>query len=289
MIQAKVKLTFPTALQFVAETGSGHRLIIDDAIGHTGPKPIELMAAALAGCTAFDVATILRSKKHKNVTAYEVSVEAEQRHEPPQVFTTVIGLIGSAGLLLAVLHGIEAALWAAAYWWLGALNSAAQALLYSVDSISTRGASGPNSRTPLADDGRVGGDGRHAAVRHQHGVHLHGDARLLATADPSTPSLILDPPPACTRLPKRHGDTSRCRASHKMVTRCSLTRWVSRPSIVPMNVAFKGGEDGRYADKPRGIIVFVVEGRRSRHHGGGFRRAHSAHGEGLPERSADPG
>jgi len=89
MIQAKVKLTFPTALQFVAETGSGHRLIIDDAIGHTGPKPIELMAAALAGCTAFDVATILRSKKHKNVTAYEVSVEAEQRHEPPQVFTTV--------------------------------------------------------------------------------------------------------------------------------------------------------------------------------------------------------
>jgi hypothetical protein len=29
-----------------------------------------------------------------------------------------------------------------AYWWLGALNSAAEALLYSVDSISTRGASG---------------------------------------------------------------------------------------------------------------------------------------------------
>ncbi len=89
MIQAKVKLTFPTALQFVVETGSGHKLIIDDLIGRTGPKPIELMAAALAGCTAFDVITILRNKKHKNVTAYEVSVDAEQRPAPPQVFTNV--------------------------------------------------------------------------------------------------------------------------------------------------------------------------------------------------------
>src|SRR6202035_5848118 len=28
----------------------------------------------------------------------------------------------------------------------------------------------------LADDGRTGGSRRHAAVRYQHGVHLHGDA-----------------------------------------------------------------------------------------------------------------
>jgi len=51
-------------------------------------------------------------------------------------------VIGVVGLLLAALHGIEAAVWAAAYWWLGALNSLAEAVLYSVDSISTRGASG---------------------------------------------------------------------------------------------------------------------------------------------------
>ncbi len=89
MIQAKVNLTFPTALQFVVETGGGHKFIIDDIIGRTGPKPIELMAAALAGCTAFDVVTILRSKKHKRITAYEVTVNAEQRQAPPQVFTNV--------------------------------------------------------------------------------------------------------------------------------------------------------------------------------------------------------
>jgi len=70
-------------------------------------------------------------------------IEAQQRYfwsRHGLVFT--IGLVGVAGLLLAVLHGIEAALWAAAYWWLGALDSLADASLYSIDSISTRGASG---------------------------------------------------------------------------------------------------------------------------------------------------
>ncbi|MBZ5504437.1 MAG: OsmC family protein [Acidobacteriia bacterium] len=89
MIQAKVKLTFPNTRQFMAETGSGHQFIIDEPSSNTGPKPVELLAAALAGCTALDVITILRNKKHKNVTAYEVSVEAEQQQFPPQVFTHV--------------------------------------------------------------------------------------------------------------------------------------------------------------------------------------------------------
>jgi putative redox protein len=89
MIQAKVKYTFRTALQFDVETGGGHHLVVDDAVGKTGPKPIELVAAALAGCTAFDVITILRNKKHKTVTKYEVTVEAEQYPTPPQVFTQV--------------------------------------------------------------------------------------------------------------------------------------------------------------------------------------------------------
>ena len=59
-----------------------------------------------------------------------------------QVAAILIGLIGAVGLLLAALHGVEAVLWAAAYWWLGALNSPTDAILYSVDSMSTRGASG---------------------------------------------------------------------------------------------------------------------------------------------------
>ena len=58
------------------------------------------------------------------------------------VIPIMIGVVGAVGLLLAVLHGIEAAIWAAAYVWLGALNSPKDAVLYSLDSMTTRGASG---------------------------------------------------------------------------------------------------------------------------------------------------
>ena len=52
-----------------------------------------------------------------------------------------IGIVGATGLLLAVLHGIEAAIWAAAYVWLGGLDSSKDAIP-SMDSMTTRGASG---------------------------------------------------------------------------------------------------------------------------------------------------
>jgi hypothetical protein len=53
------------------------------------------------------------------------------------IFTSVMMV-----LLLAVLHGTECGIWAVAYLWLGALDSPTDALLFSVDSMSTRGASG---------------------------------------------------------------------------------------------------------------------------------------------------
>ena len=58
------------------------------------------------------------------------------------VFVIVVGAITAMGLLLAALHGIEAAFWAAAYVWLGALGSPKAAVLYSIDAMTTRGASG---------------------------------------------------------------------------------------------------------------------------------------------------
>jgi len=90
-LRARVTLTHPQGgmRQFVVETGSGHHLIVDDAQGATGAKPIELVAAALAGCTAFDVITVLRNKRHQDVTGYEVRVEADQAERPPQVFVAI--------------------------------------------------------------------------------------------------------------------------------------------------------------------------------------------------------
>jgi hypothetical protein len=60
----------------------------------------------------------------------------------------LICVIGVIGLLLAVLHGLECGIWAAAYLWLGALDSPMDALLFSLDSMSTRGASGLTLQRP---------------------------------------------------------------------------------------------------------------------------------------------
>src|SRR5579862_8682171 len=91
MITANVQLTHPfkAERQFTATSGTEHHMLLDDAAGGTGPKPIELVAVGLAGCTAFDVITILRQKYHQKVTGYEVRVEADQAERPPQVFTAV--------------------------------------------------------------------------------------------------------------------------------------------------------------------------------------------------------
>jgi putative redox protein len=90
MIEGKLRLATVEGegRQFVAESGTGHALVMDDANGHTGPKPIELALLALGGCTGFDVISILR-KKRQMVTAYEIEVRAEQNPEPPAHFIRV--------------------------------------------------------------------------------------------------------------------------------------------------------------------------------------------------------
>ncbi|MBI1941660.1 MAG: OsmC family protein [Acidobacteria bacterium] len=90
MLQGKLRLTTVqgTGRQFVAESAAGHALVMDDAQGGTGPKPIEFALLALGGCTAFDVISILR-KKRQQVSGYEIELRTEQAPEPPTVFTRV--------------------------------------------------------------------------------------------------------------------------------------------------------------------------------------------------------
>jgi hypothetical protein len=66
----------------------------------------------------------------------------------PHASAVVIGAITAMGLLLAAFHMMEAALWAAVYLWLGALESPAVAILYSIDTMATRGASGLTLQPP---------------------------------------------------------------------------------------------------------------------------------------------
>jgi hypothetical protein len=53
-----------------------------------------------------------------------------------------IAIVGMAGAALAALHAVEAAVWAIAYLHIGAIDTPSDAILYSIDSMTTRGASG---------------------------------------------------------------------------------------------------------------------------------------------------
>ena len=49
----------------------------------------------------------------------------------------MIGLIGEVGLILAVMRGLEAMLWAVAYVWLDAFGTLTDAFLYSMGTMTT--------------------------------------------------------------------------------------------------------------------------------------------------------
>lgn len=85
-------VTLVDGMQFVAETGSGHSFTIDsvpEAGGHeTGPLPFELLAAGLAGCTAMDVISVLRTMRQKP-TGLKVHVTGERATEHPKKYLSI--------------------------------------------------------------------------------------------------------------------------------------------------------------------------------------------------------
>ena len=75
-------------LRFVARSGSGHTLVLDDGHSDTGMRPAELIPLAIAGCTAMDVISILR-KKRQSVSGYQVSASGSQQDGHPNAFTRI--------------------------------------------------------------------------------------------------------------------------------------------------------------------------------------------------------
>jgi putative redox protein len=80
-------------LRVEATAGSGFSIVMDadDAdLPATAATPREALLAAMAGCTAMDVASILR-KKRQQASGYRVSVVGETRQEAhPHVFTSIV-------------------------------------------------------------------------------------------------------------------------------------------------------------------------------------------------------
>ena len=83
-------------MRFSAETGTGRTMVFGDHPSENEHSPVELVASALAACTAMDVISILE-KKRQDVASYTVTVVAAQRDEYPQVLTTIEQLHEIAG------------------------------------------------------------------------------------------------------------------------------------------------------------------------------------------------
>ncbi len=71
---------------FIGTPPSGHAQIMDaNSERKAAPTPLENLLVAVAGCTAFDVQSILK-KKRQDVTEYRVEIEGTRREEMPKAF-----------------------------------------------------------------------------------------------------------------------------------------------------------------------------------------------------------
>jgi putative redox protein len=88
----KTRVRWVDQVSFVAESGSGHAVVVDGAPEaggrNIGMRPMELLLAGAAACTAFDVVWILK-RARQPVTDCVVDAEAERAPQEPKVFTRI--------------------------------------------------------------------------------------------------------------------------------------------------------------------------------------------------------
>jgi len=88
----KARAKWVEGMAFMGEASSGHAVMMDGAPEYGGRnigiRPMEMLLIGLAGCTGFDVVSILK-KGRESVTGCEVEVEAERATTDPKVFTKI--------------------------------------------------------------------------------------------------------------------------------------------------------------------------------------------------------
>ena len=88
----KTRVKWVEGVTFIAETGSGHAVVVDGAPEaggrNLGMRPMEMVLAGTAACSAFDVVWILR-KARQPVAECVVEAEADRAAEDPKVFTRI--------------------------------------------------------------------------------------------------------------------------------------------------------------------------------------------------------
>ena len=88
----KARVQLVQGMTFVAESGSGHAVVVDAApdVGgrDLGPRPMELVLMGTGACSAIDVVHILR-RARQEVTDCVVELESERAADDPKVFTRI--------------------------------------------------------------------------------------------------------------------------------------------------------------------------------------------------------
>jgi putative redox protein len=104
-MKARIKLA--EGMTFVAESGSGHAVVVDGnpEIGgrDLGPRPMELVLMGTGSCSAIDVVLILR-RSRQEITDCIVEIEGERASEDPKVFTKIHFHFVVTGKALAQSH-----------------------------------------------------------------------------------------------------------------------------------------------------------------------------------------
>lgn len=85
-------VTWQGKVKFVAQSGTGHEMVLDGPQDHggenQGPRPMEMLLMGMGGCASFDVVSILQ-KSRQAVTDCRCELTAERADAVPSVFTKI--------------------------------------------------------------------------------------------------------------------------------------------------------------------------------------------------------
>jgi len=88
----KARIKWIENAMFLAESGSGHAVVMDgppeSGGANLGPRPMEMLLMGMGGCASFDVVHILKKGRH-DVRDCVAELEASRAETDPKVFTRI--------------------------------------------------------------------------------------------------------------------------------------------------------------------------------------------------------
>jgi putative redox protein len=88
----KATVKWVDGAMFLAESGSGHSVVMDGPEDHggrnMGVRPMEMLLLGMGGCASFDVMSMLK-KSRQNIVDCRCELQAERADAVPAVFTKI--------------------------------------------------------------------------------------------------------------------------------------------------------------------------------------------------------